>query len=170
MGKHNRCRSCRDCRDSDDSMPISSAVRRMVDDSGKPLRHLAAEVGKGATTFYRELDESDSGAKIGVDTLPLLIRACCGDSPEEPPLPLVVLAHRCGFRLVPCDAEPDKDDVRDECLDDARRLVAFHTLVREGRIPPDALDAVADGLCGEIQETAAAYRLTKAGKMPAGEK
>ncbi len=149
----------------DEPMPMSTAVRRMVDDSGKAMRVLAAEVGKGMTTLHRELDESDPGAKLGVDTLPLLIRACCGEYPDAPPLPLVVLAHRFGFRLVPNDAEPDKDDVRDECLDDVRKLADFHSTVRGGLLTPDAIDCLADALCAEIHETAAAYRLEKAGRL-----
>ena len=87
------------------SMSMSEAVRRMVDDSGLPLKAIAAETGKGYTTLYRELDSEDDGAKIGVDTLPLLIRACCGDAPQEPPLPLVVLAARLasGSSLTMCN-------------------------------------------------------------------
>ena len=38
------------------SMSMSEAVRRMVDDSGLPLKAIAAETGKGYTTLYRELD------------------------------------------------------------------------------------------------------------------
>ena len=58
------------------SMSMSEAVRRMVDDSGLPLKAIAAETGKGYTTLYRELDSEDDGAKIGVDTLPLLGCVC----------------------------------------------------------------------------------------------
>ena len=50
------------------SMSMSEAVRRMVDDSGLPVKAIAAETGKGYTTLYRELDSEDDGAKIGVDT------------------------------------------------------------------------------------------------------
>ena len=44
------------------SMSMSEAVRRMVDDSGLPLKAIAAETGKGYTTLYRELDSEDDGA------------------------------------------------------------------------------------------------------------
>ena len=136
------------------SMSMSEAVRRMVDDSGLPLKAIAAETGKGYTTLYRELDSEDDGAKIGVDTLPLLIRACCGDAPQEPPLPLVVLAARFG---VSDDVQPDKDDVRDECLDDGQALAAFHRAVREGKANPHTIEQMATELATEIAETSAAY-------------
>lgn len=139
------------------SMSMSEAVRRMVDDSGLPVKAIAAETGKGYTTLYRELDSEDDGAKIGVDTLPLLIRACCGDAPQEPPLPLVVLAARFGFRLVSDDVQPDKDDVRDECLDDGQALAAFHRAVREGKANPHTIEQMAMELATEIAETSAAY-------------
>ena len=139
------------------SMSMSEAVRRMVDDSGLPVKAIAAETGKGYTTLYRELDSEDDGAKIGVDTLPLLIRACCGDTPREPPLPLVVLAARFGFRLVSDDVQPDKDDVRDECLDDGQALAAFHRAVREGKANPHTIEQMATELATEIAETSAAY-------------
>ena len=132
------------------SMSMSEAVRRMVDDSGLPLKAIAAETGKGYTTLYRELDSEDDGAKIGVDTLPLLIRACCGDA-------LVVLAARFGFRLVSDDVQPDKDDVRDECLDDGQALATFHRAVREGKANPHTIAQMATELATEIAETSAAY-------------
>ena len=135
------------------SMSMSEAVRRMVDDSGLPVKAIAAETGKGYTTLYRELDSEDDGAKIGVDTLPLLIRA----APQEPPLPLVVLAARFGFRLVSDDVQPDKEDVRDECLDDGQALAAFHRAVREGRANPHTIAQMATELATEIAETSAAY-------------
>lgn len=137
---------------------MSEAVERMVDECGRPVKAIAADIGKPYGTLKRELDLDDDGAKVGIDTLPLLIRACHGDAPKTPPMPLLVLAQRSGFRLVPESANPDKDDLRDECLDDCRELAEFHAMVREGRAHPNVVNQEAVRLTAEIMETAERYK------------
>lgn len=139
-------------------IPLSEACSRMVDDSGRPLKAIAAEVGKGYSTLYRELDAHDEGGKLGVDTLLPLIRACVPAPFKAPPSPVLWLNSKCGFKAVPLDPEPDHADVRDEALDDIHALDAFQQALRGKNRSPAEVAALARALQTEIDETVEQYR------------
>lgn len=72
---------------------IIQAVVQMVEESGKPIKTIAEEIGKQYSTLKRELNEFDEGAKLGVELLYPLMVACDGDQPLE------YLADRRGYSL-----------------------------------------------------------------------
>lgn len=77
-------------------MPKSfvDSVTIMVEESDKPIKAIAEEVGKNYSTLKRELNEFDEGAKLGVELLVPLMMAC------ESTLPLKFLADRFDFNLL----------------------------------------------------------------------
>ena len=139
-------------------IPLSEVCSRMVDDSGRPLKAIAAEIGKGYSTLYRELDANDDGGKLGVDTLLPLIRACANGQTtfKIPPAPLLWLCSKCGFKAVPLQAEPGSPDVREEALDDVRELTEFHSSIRKGE-HPSVVATKARAAQVEIDETMEQY-------------
>ena len=140
------------------NIALSEVCARMVDDSGRPLKAIAAEIGKAYTTLYRELDQNDEGGKIGVDTLLPLIRACHDAERKSPPTPLLWLAGKLGYRCVPENVQPDKNEVREECLDDIKELAAFQELLRSGSTPVAVVARQAETAIREIKETVEQYR------------
>lgn len=141
-------------------IPLSEVCSRMVDDSGRPLKAIAAEIGKGYSTLYRELDANDEGGKLGVDTLLPLIRACAHGRTtfKTPPAPLVWLCSKCGFKAVPLKAEPDSPDVREEALDDVKALSNFQQVLRDPENPPAIIAMAGRTVQAEIDETIEEYR------------
>ena len=139
------------------NIPLSEVCALMVDDSGRPLKAIAAEIGKGYSTLYRELDANDDSAKLGVDTLFPLIRACMTEPFATPPTPLLWLATRCGFKNVPLRGNPDHDDVRDEILDVLHSLDNFTSAIRAKRKSPADVLALARALQKEIDDVVEQY-------------
>ncbi len=70
-------------------------VHSVVLDSHIPAKALAKEVGKPYSTLLREINPYDAGAKLGVETL-LLIMRCTGNTK-----PLEFMAEQLGYELVP---------------------------------------------------------------------
>ncbi len=143
---------------------LSDVVRHYVDESGVPLKAIAASVGKPYKTLLRELDNEDDMAKLGVDTLPLLLDACRTGS-DEPPLVLVWLAERYGLRLCPTDCTPDKDTLHGEMLDDYKQVVALHEGMTDWQ-HPTVVKGLAAAAHAEIDQSFALYKRewAKAGK------
>lgn len=140
------------------TIPLSEVCSRMVDDSGRPLKAIAAEIGKGYSTLYRELDATDEGGKLGVDTLLPLIRACIHMPFKSAPAPVIWLNSKCGFKAVPLCSIPDHADVRDEALDDLHALDEFQQALRDKRNKPAVIAMLARALQSEIDETVEQYR------------
>lgn len=139
------------------NIPLSEVCARMVDDSGRPLKAIAAEIGKGYSTLYRELDAQDDSAKLGVDTLFPLIRACMAEPFTVPPAPLIWLSGKCGFKNVSLRVAPDHDDVRDEILDVLHSLDAFTRAIRAKKKSPADVLALARALQKEIDDVVEQY-------------
>lgn len=138
-------------------IPLSEVCARMVDDSGRPLKAIAAEIGKGYSTLYRELDPNDEGGKLGVDTLLPLIRACIPAPFKSAPTPVIWLNSKCGFKAVPLCAKPNHADVRDEAMDDLNALNEFQQALRDKRNKPAVIAVLARALQVEIDETVEQY-------------
>ena len=151
--------------------PLSEVLARLVDDSGLPLKAIAAEIGKPYTTLYRELDGNDEGAKIGVDTALLLIRACYMPGsklgswpPKTPPAPLMWLASKCGFSCQPLACEPDQDSVQEELLDDLQAVAAMQAAARQKELPPAMFLEFVRRAQIELEESGERYRREWEGK------
>ncbi len=138
-------------------IPLSEVIARMVDDSGRPLKAIAAEIGKGYSTLYRELDSNDEGAKIGVDSLQPIIRACIRHPLVSPPPPLMWLNSKNGFKAVPLTASPDRDDIRDELLDVHTAINAVND-AREKGIGPEGMLALVREAQFQLDQFAEKYR------------
>ena len=133
---------------------LTDAVGRMLEESGKPIKAVSADIGKPYSTLCRELDPSDDGAKLGIETLYPLMVAACGPEPDEPPLPLQWLAARLGFRCVPvsrhqAEAEPSPDAVQA-----MRVIVDFIQLCENGKASIEEITAAYDAAVYEVEKFA----------------
>ena len=70
---------------------LTEVIEAMIDEGEKPIKAIAAEIGKPYPTLKRELNPADDGAKLGADVL-LGIMASCGSI-----APLEWLADRLGY-------------------------------------------------------------------------
>lgn len=123
---------------------LADAVNVMIDDSGKTIKAIVADVGKNYNTFMRELNPNDEGAKIGVEMLYPLIVACCGQNPKEAPAPLLWLCHRLGFEPLPFGfSEPGASTVEAECMESVQSVAAAHKAIMEKKSPAEVFAAVA---------------------------
>ena len=92
---------------------LTEVIESMIDEGEKPIKAIAAEIGKPYPTLKRELNPADDGAKLGADAL-LGIMASCGSI-----APLEWLADRLGNVVKPKEwAEPDKPTWEGESVDD----------------------------------------------------
>ncbi|BDQ36328.1 transcriptional regulator [Pseudodesulfovibrio nedwellii] len=101
-------------------------IESMIDESGKPRKQIAADIGKPYTTLMRELNQDDPLAKFGVMDLIPIMRACDGVQPLE------LLAARFGYRLVHEEAHPDGRDMTEECLQGLHVASAFTSAADSG--------------------------------------
>ncbi|QLA19049.1 phage regulatory CII family protein [Desulfolutivibrio sulfoxidireducens] len=130
---------------------IMDVLREMVRASGKPAKALARELGKPYTTFMRELSQADTGAKLGVELLLPLMRAC------DSILPLRFLASRMDCRVVSLrNVTPDKPTLHEELLDSYEALTQYHRAMRD-RQPPENVAALRETVIRQVQEDFVAY-------------
>ena len=73
---------------------LMQSVQECVFDSGKSIKVLAKEVRKPYSTFLREINPYDPGAKLGAETLLKLMLV------TRDPRPLRFMAGLMGYRLV----------------------------------------------------------------------
>lgn len=94
--------------------------------NGKPLTHVAEEIGMNYKKLERELNPFDDGAKLGAKAL-IPLMTSCGSV-----LPLEYIAHRMGYRIVPIQGcAPDKPTFAEECMDTYPAVTAFHAAMTE---------------------------------------
>lgn len=121
----------------------------------KPLKAVAADLGKPYFTLTRELNPDDEAAKLGADLL-LPIMRLTGDI-----RPLEWLASRLGYLLKPESCvKPDRDTWEGEHAQDTVRFGEMSRLMDAGA-DPDDVDAAKRELIAEIEETAKRYRESK---------
>lgn len=130
-------------------------IHEMVLTSDEPAKAVAEKLDKNYTTFMREVNPFDDGAKLGASMLlPLMV--VCGSA-----RPLEYLASRLGFRLVPLDqVKPDKSDLGDELLDTYPTIVALHDAIRHGD-PIEDVGALFREAVLELEEDFVKYRNDK---------
>ena len=130
---------------------ILDVIREMALASGKPLKGIANELGKPYTTLMRELSSEDKGAKLGVETLLPLMRACGSVAP------LRFLATRLGCRVVSLrEVRPDKDTLHEELLDSYDALTRYHRAIRDNE-PPETVAELRELVIRQVQEDFVAY-------------
>jgi len=131
---------------------ISEVIQEMVQESGKPAKALAKELGKPYSTFMRELSNSDKGAKFGVDALLPLMRAC------DSVMPLRYLAARMGCRVVALEkGTAGKTSLHEELLDSHDALAHYHRAIRDQE-PLERVAELREQVIRQVQEDFVAYR------------
>lgn len=104
---------------------LTEVIEAMIDGGEKPIKAIAADIGKPYPTLKRELNPADDGAKLGADAL-LGIMSSCGSI-----APLEWLADRLGYVVKRKDwAEPDRATWGEEMADvqEAFGVMASHML------------------------------------------
>ena len=133
------------------SKTLLDVIRDIALASGKPLKSIANEIGKPYTTLMRELSSEDKGAKLGVEMLLPLMRACGSV------LPLRFLASRMGCRVVSLgEIRPEKVTLHEELLDSYDALAQYHRAIRDGA-PPETVAELREMVIRQVQEDFVAY-------------
>lgn len=137
---------------------LTDAVGRMIDESGKPVKAVAADIGKPYSTLCRELDPADDGAKLGAETLYPIIVSVCGQQPKTPPAPLEWLCHRLKFAVLNFGfAEPDAPTFQEEAMQDTQKKSRAELLMMQGA-HPDIVDQTYAEAKADMDQTATLYR------------
>ena len=91
---------------------LTEVIEAMIDEGEKPIKAIAAEIGKPYPTLKRELNPADVGAKLGADALLGIMRSCGSIAPLE------WLADRLGYVVRRKGwAEPDRSSWGEEMAD-----------------------------------------------------
>ncbi len=134
---------------------IYDVITTMIEESGKPIKALAKEVGKPYPTLMRELNVEDQGAKLGVELLLPLMKAC------RSVMPLRFLASRMGHRVVSMEpVSPDKPTLLEEMLTTYPSLAEYHRAIMEGR-PLEQVAELREKVILQVQEDFVAYARNK---------
>lgn len=137
---------------------IYEVVRDMIDASGKKLKDVAEDTGKDPSTFRREVNRFDSGAKLGIEMLIPIMRSTGRHDI------LQYLAERMGYRLVNlAGAAPDKPTVTEELLGTYPAVTGFHQAIQDKQ-PLQAVGFLLEQATGELEQDFVAYRSTLAGQ------
>lgn len=117
------------------------------------IRKLASEMDMGASSLGNALNPyaDRSVVKLGLEQA-FFIMQRTGDVKA-----LEIMAYELGYTLQAISAVPDKDDIRDEMLDDSSRLAMFQQVVRDGEHPSIILHT-AKSAKEEIDQTVELYR------------
>ncbi|WP_302554098.1 phage regulatory CII family protein [uncultured Bilophila sp.] len=91
---------------------LTEVIEAMIDEGEKPIKAIAAEIGKPYPTLKRELNPADDGAKLGADVLLGIMRSCGSIAPLE------WLADRLGYVVRRKGwSEPDRASWGEEMAD-----------------------------------------------------
>lgn len=130
---------------------LSEVVSDMIENGDKPIKAIAADIGKPYSTLKRELNVDDDMAKLGADAL-LGIMLSCGSV-----VPLEWLAGRLGYIVKPKDfAEPDKATWPEERVDDSVCCGKVSTLMQEGAHPSVVFKEI-EKAKGELDQSGTRY-------------
>jgi len=135
----------------------------MVLTAPRPAKALAEELGKPYSTFMREINAGDTGAKLGVETLVPLMQAC------ESIMPLRYLASRMQCRVVSMrEVVPGKPTLLEELLDTYPMLSEYHRAI----LAKQSIEEVAElreQVIRQVQEDFVAYAASRSGSMKSSE-
>ncbi|WP_243438514.1 phage regulatory CII family protein [Fundidesulfovibrio soli] len=139
------------------SKEIYEVIKEMVEAGPAPVKELAAELGKPYSTLMRELNPDDQGAKLGVELLLPLMRAC------NSVMPLRYLASRMGQRVVSLrEVTPDKPSMLEGMLTTYPALAEFHQAIMEGQ-PMEKVAELRENVIHQVQVDFVAYSRKKSG-------
>lgn len=116
------------------------------------IKLLAPELDKEPSSLYGELNPygDQSKAKLSLDDAIEAMRTMHKFTALE------LAANSLGKRVCPMDAMPDKEDVRDEMLDDCKLLREFHEAIRAGE-HPNYVRKLFNAIHNELDQSMKAY-------------
>jgi hypothetical protein len=130
---------------------IYDIIREMVLLGVKPAKVVAQEVGKTYSTFMRELNAEDKGAKLGIEMLLPIMEAC------DSILPLRYMASRMHCRVVSLrDVIPDKPSLLEELLDTYPAVAEYHRAIMDDE-PAEIVAELREQVIRQVQEDFVAF-------------
>lgn len=116
------------------------------------IKLLAPELDKEPSSLYGELNPygDQSKAKLSFDDAIEAMRTMHKFTALE------LAANTLGLRACPMDVMPDKEDVRDEMLDDCKLLREFHEAIRAGE-HPNYVRKLFNAIHNELDQSMKAY-------------
>lgn len=140
-----------------ETMTLRESISEWITASGIPPKRIASDLGISYSYLLRKLNVNDSDARIHVDELFPLIVAVCGRTPATPPLPLLWLAHRLGFDVLPFGySEPDAPTTDRECLQTNQCVAKVHQLIME-KAPPTEVHSAVTAACIDLMQDATSH-------------
>jgi hypothetical protein len=134
---------------------IYGVIRDMVLEGPKTAKDVAEEVGKTYPTLMRELNVMDSNAKLGVELLLPLMKAC------QSVMPLRFLASRMGYRVVSlAEISPDSSSLTEKLLSTYPALAEYHRAIMENQ-PLEYVAELREHVIRQAQEDFVAYARKK---------
>lgn len=132
----------------------NTAVMEVLSEDARAygIKKLAPELDKEPSSLYGELNPyGDQGkAKMSFDDAIEAMRIMRRYGALE------LAANTLGLRAFPADAMPDKEDVRDEMLDDCKLLREFHEAMRNGD-HPNVVRKIYNAIHNEIDQSMKSY-------------
>ena len=121
------------------------------------IKLLAPELDKEPSSLYGELNPygDQSKAKLSFDDAIEAMRTMHKYTALE------LAANSLGKRVCPMDAMPDKEDVRDEMLDDTNMLSDFHESIRREE-HPNVVRKFWTAIHNDIDQSMTAYEMKHA--------
>lgn len=130
---------------------VQRLILEMVQNSHIPIKTLAENVGKPYSTLMREIDPGDRGAKLGVELLLPLMKACNSIAP------LCHMASAMGYRVASMrEISPDKSTFHEELLDTYQALVDYHRAMMDGQ-PVEIVAEFREVLVRQLKEDFVAF-------------
>lgn len=125
---------------------MSEAVRKYG------IKKIAPELDKEPSSLYGELNPygDQSKAKLSLDDAIEAMRLTKNYAALE------LIAAELGMRVCPVDSMPDKEDVRDEMLDDTNMLSDFHESIRR-EDHPNVVRKIYNAIHNEIDQSMKSY-------------
>ena len=125
---------------------LSEAVRKYG------IKKIAPELDKEPSSLYGELNPygDQSKAKLSLDDAIEAMRLTKNYAALE------LIAAELGMRVCPVDSMPDKEDVRDEMLDDTNMLSDFHESIRR-EDHPNVVRKIYNAIHNEIDQSMKSY-------------
>lgn len=118
---------------------VTEVAANMADSCGRPMKAIAAEIGKPYSTVRRELNPDDDMAKLGADTLLGLMQSCGSIAPLE------WMADRLGYVVKRKDwAEPDRATWGEEMADVQEAFGVMASCMLKKRSPGDVEDSASE--------------------------
>jgi len=137
---------------------VQRLILEMVQNSHIPIKTLAENVGKPYSTLMREIDPGDRGAKLGVELLLPLMKACNSIAP------LRHMAAAMGYRVASMrEISPDKSTFHEELLDTYQALVDYHKAMMDGQ-PVDVVAEYREVLVRQLKEDFVAFMERRSGE------